>query len=83
MEQRQAESHGTFFIALKADFINYQPLISFEGSVYEMESLFLCVPGSSLLLSCVQWMLGSLETPGLSRDAATSCAGQGDVVELL
>lgn len=35
-----------------------------------MESLFLCVPCSSLLLSCVQWMPGSLETPGLSCDGA-------------
>lgn len=29
--QQQAESQGRVFIALKSDFINYQPLISFEG----------------------------------------------------
>lgn len=75
--QQQAGSQGRFFIALKSDFfINYQPPISFEGSVYEAESLFLCFPYSAASLSSVQGMVWTSRSPGAS---AEKVAEQGEV----
>lgn len=51
-----------------------------------MESLFLWFPYSAGLLSLVQWMIWTLETPKVSHISGMSCAGealeQGEVMEI-